>query len=351
MLTSGPRIAVLVLAGLLGCNADEQPVQPDGGRPDVGNADGDGGAPGISLPADESPHSAPMEWWYYTGRLTTAAGAIYGFELTIFQTILADKPLYVGHFAITDVAGKAFHSKMDASAVDQRQAAQQGFALKVGTMEMSGHAGVDAIKATVQDHGIDLSLTAKKPAVLQYGDGVMTVGSDEPFYYYSYTRMEATGTVTIDGTPSNVTGLAWMDHQWGTIGTDYGWDWFSLRLDDLTEVMLFLVRRSGKPGFVGGTYIDSAGVATPLAASDFSTTATGQWTSPHTQITYPQGWQIVLPALGLQLDVAPALEDQEFNHSMLGSPIYWEGLCDVAGTRAGNPVAGHAYVELTGNFQ
>ena len=39
----------------------------------------------------------------------------------------------------------------------------------------------------------------------------------------------------------------------------------------------------------------------------------------------------------------------EFANSLLGSPIYWEGLCTVGGTRAGQPITGHAYVEITGD--
>jgi predicted secreted hydrolase len=291
-----------------------------------------------------------MEWWYYTGVLETAAGERYGFELTTFQAMLYKAPVYIGHFAVTDLQKGTFHKKMDASAEDQREAVPEGFSLKVGTFEMSGHAGKDQIRAEMPGYALDLSLEALKPMVLQYGDGVMTVGSDEPFYYYSYTRMAITGSITVDGQQKSVTGVGWMDHQWGTIGSGYGWDWFSLRLDDETEVMLFEVRHSGVPGFVGGTFIDKDGSARELTAGEFTTQATGQWTSPHTQIVYAQGWTIQVPSLDLDVELTAVMEDQEFNASIFDSPIYWEGLCDVSGTRAGQGITGHAYVEITGNF-
>lgn len=177
----------------------------------------------------------------------------------------------------------------------------------------------------------------------------MTVGSDEPFYYYSYTRMSATGSLTIDGATKPVTGAAWMDHQWGTIGSGYGWDWFSVRLDDDSELMLFEVRRDGATGFVGGTFVDAAGKATDIGTGEFTAAPLGSWKSPHTDITYEAGWEVEVPSLQLKVTLTPLLADQEFKESLFGSPIYWEGLCDVAGTRAGVSIGGHAYVELTGN--
>lgn len=321
-----------------------------------GVGDGDGGPAvdgQIQFPRDESPHSSQMEWWYYTGRLQTAKGDLYGFQLTVFQPMIHDKPLYVGHIAISDLQQKSYANKMYVSGEDQRTAVEQGFDLKVGEMRMAGYAGKDKLEGQLPGYGVDLSLEATKPLVLQYGTGSMTIGSNEPFYYYSYTRMAASGTITVGlgGSPQQVTGTAWMDHQWGTIGTGYGWDWFSLRLDDLTEVMLFVVSQDGKPGFVGGTFVDADGKPRALGKDQFTISATGQWTSPHTEISYPHGWTIQIPELKLKAEVVPELEDQEFHQSFYGSPIYWEGLCRVTGTRSGKPVTGHAYVEITGNFK
>ena len=42
-------------------------------------------------------------------------------------------------------------------------------------------------------------------------------------------------------------GLSWMDHEWSTsaLGAEQvGWDWFSIQLDDNTELMLFQLRRA-----------------------------------------------------------------------------------------------------------
>ena len=41
-----------------------------------------------------------------------------------------------------------------------------------------------------------------------------------------------------------MTRSAWMDHQWGDFITltGTGWDWFSLRLDDGSAYMVYVIR-------------------------------------------------------------------------------------------------------------
>ena len=51
-----------------------------------------------------------------------------------------------------------------------------------------------------------------------------------------------------------------------------------------------------------------------------------------------------MPSLDLTLDIEPWLADQELNVSY----AYWEGAVKVTGTRAGKPVSGNGYVEMTG---
>ena len=81
-----------------------------------------------------------------------------------------------------------------------------------------------------------------------------------------------------------------------------GLAWFSLRLDGSTEVMLFTVRQKPQ-NFSGGTFVDAPGNAQSLTVADFTVKALDQWTSPHTQSTYPQDWQITIPAIALDVTV------------------------------------------------
>lgn len=300
----------------------------------------------ISLPDDESPHSDLVEWWYYTGLLDAKNGEPYGFELTFFQAVITGVPVYMAHFAITDQNKGTFITASKTAFEDQRSDGP-GFDLNIGGWTIAGHEGKDSIAADMSGYALDLRLEAAKPAVLHYGTGAMTIGSLNPLFYYSYTQMDVAGTLAVDGKESTVTGRGWMDHQWGDLDLDTGgWDWHSLRLDDQTEVMLFVVRGTDK-NFVGGTFVDAEGGAVELKEGDFTVSATGQWKSEQTQAVYPIGWTIQIPTLGLDVTVDPVMEDQEVNHSLFGTPIYWEGLCAVSGTRQGQAITGHAYVELT----
>ena len=81
-----------------------------------------------------------------------------------------------------------------------------------------------------------------------------------------------------------------------------------------------------------------------IGSADFTLEPTGQWTSPTTNITYPSGWKIALPALDIALTVQPLIADQEMDVSF----VYWEGAVSVTGQWQGKPVSGRGYVELTG---
>lgn len=72
------------------------------------------------------------------------------------------------------------------------------------------------------------------------------------------------------------------------------------------------------------------------------------WKSPHSQATNPAGWRSAIPRQDLILWVTPVLADQELMTLKSTRVIYWEGLVTVKGTRAGQPVTGQGYVELTG---
>ena len=73
-----------------------------------------------------------------------------------------------------------------------------------------------------------------------------------------------------------------MDHEWFTeqlAPEQVGWDWFSVQLDNNTELMLFELRR--KDGSIdpysSGTFIDPAARRTIFAAATFSLEPISYW--------------------------------------------------------------------------
>ena len=77
-------------------------------------------------------------------------------------------------------------------------------------------------------------------------------------------------------------------------------------------------------------------------------TVTDHWTSPATGATYPAGWTVSIPGEALGIRLSPTVADQELDTRATTGVVYWEGSQRVEATRDGRPVAGQAYVELTG---
>ncbi|MBV8084729.1 MAG: carotenoid 1,2-hydratase [Chloroflexi bacterium] len=297
----------------------------------------------MQLPQDDAPHQALTEWWYYTGHLSSTAGKTYGFELVIFQGTRADDPnAYAAHFAVTDNAANQFHWA-DRTETGPQVHAAAGYALNMSGWQMGDSNGHDHLVADMPDYAVALDLTPDKPAVLHNGNGIISFGPAGDSYYYSRTRLSVTGTVQDHGQPLAVTGQAWFDHQWGNFLTGSGgWDWFSLQLDDESDLMLFFLRdATGHPAGTYGTLVDQSGHESQLPPGAVSDTPLGTWTSPTTGITYASGWTVT--AANQSFTLTPTVRDQELNpvHST-GFP-YWEGAVNITGARTGQ-----GYVELVG---
>jgi putative drug exporter of the RND superfamily len=310
----------------------------------------------ISLPADEAPHDRLTEWWYYTGHLATAEGRHFGFEFVIFRAERGDFPVsWASHVALTDDSGQRFLYGQRTAIGGHVSKSATGFDLALSGWAMKGANGHDELHADANDFSIDLDLQDTRPApVLHMGNGWVSFGPAGGSYYYSRPRMAATGTLDYGSDHLQVTGTAWFDHQWGdfiAVGGG-GWDWFALNLDDGTDLTISKVRdASGSYSLVYGTLARGDGSVTNLTADQFAVTPTGNWTSPTTGAMYPAGWHVSVPGDQLEVDLAPTVAGQELDTRPTTGVVYWEGSQVVSATRAGTPIGGQAYVELTGYFR
>jgi predicted secreted hydrolase len=335
----------------------------------------------IDLPRDDGPHDRLTEWWYYTGHLQAADGSRFGFEDVIFRAERGAFPTsWVSHLAITDESGRRFmySQRLETGTQVDRSprgadGAAAGFDLALSaplpssvaatpTWAMSGASGTDHLAAELTPDeaaaagspgglGLDLQLLATKPAALHGDDGWIDFGPAGGSYYYSRTSMEASGTLDLAGTTLAVTGTAWFDHQWGdfiSVGGG-GWDWFAVNLADGTDLTLSLVRDAdGTYPLIYGTVVNADGTVGHLDRAEFTVQVTGHWTSPMTGATYPAGWTVAIPRLGLEMHLTPTVAAQELDTRPTTGVVYWEGSQRVVATRGGVALAGQAYVELTG---
>ncbi|MGE0643835.1 MAG: lipocalin-like domain-containing protein [Nitrospira sp.] len=325
------------------------------------------------FPKDHGSHpSYRTEWWYYTGHLHTKDGRSFGYELTFFRRgvppdqvkTLPSKwsmhHIYLAHFAVTDITGKQFHFSEKMSREGLGKAGADESQLRVWIDDWRAEATTDSVGAHTlaardETHALALRLIPAKPPVTHGAAGISQKGKDvgQASHYYSFTRLETTGNLTIDGQSFEVTGTSWMDHEFGSseLGADQvGWDWFSIQLEDHTELMLYRMRlKDGSSDLASsGTAISSDGRTRHLEVTDFQIESTATWTSPESKATYPSRWRLTFPSLDLVLDVIPWLADQELRTSRSTRVSYWEGAVAVTGTKQGKPIKGQGYVELTG---
>jgi predicted secreted hydrolase len=209
------------------------------------------------------------------------------------------------------------------------------------------------LRAAEDDVALDLVLERGKPAVLQ-GDRGLSQKGPEPgnaSFYYSHTRMPASGRLAIGADTAVVRGLAWLDREWSTSALgegQVGWDWFALQLSDGWDLMIYRLRRTdgSADALSAGVLVDPQGQSTPLDASVATALeSTDTWTSPVDGTVYPSGWRVRVPSRGWDLQVEPRVQAQELDLAFR----YWEGAVAVRGTgEGGAPVTGRGYVELTG---
>ncbi|MEE9356191.1 MAG: lipocalin-like domain-containing protein [Methylococcaceae bacterium] len=320
------------------------------------------------FPQDHGPHpDFKTEWWYFTGNLKDQSGQRFGYELTFFRFALTAKAhktksnwrsnqLYMAHLTLTDVNGERFYTqeKFSRAANGLAGAKKDRLHVWLHDWQASTKRGKDSmieLKAAGNEFNIQLQLEPLKPIMLQ-GDNGLSQKSDKPgnaSYYYSYPRLATTGKLFINDLVHIIEGTSWMDREWSTSALSkdqIGWDWFALQLDDGTELMLYQFRR--KDGLTdrhsSGTLFTQTSDKIPLTLKSKTIQVTDHWTSPHSKITYPSGWEIHIPEQQLRLTVTPLINDQELNTRFR----YWEGAVSIQGTKQNHPISGQGYVELTG---
>ena len=335
-------------------------------------------------PRDHAAHPGyQSEWWYYTGHLHSSDGHSFGYELTFFRFGLAPgdpgpppgrskwrgNELYPAHFAITDETGKTFFYRVRFAreALGMGAASAQTLDVRTDDWTLRGAPLPDrpmlermALHAREAadggDDAIDLVQIPRKPPAVHGHGGVSRKAACASCasHYYSYTRLASSGTLELAGRRYAVTGLSWMDHEFGSAelqSNQAGWDWFSIQLDDGRELMAYLLRQKG--GSVtpesSGSLIAADGSVRYLPREALHVSAIGAWKSPHTGAVYPSGWRVQVPAANVDIKLEPTVDDQELATTS-GSVSYWEGAVSVRDTATDEPL-GAGYVELTGYAQ
>ncbi len=330
----------------------------------------------LEFPKDHGSHPGyRTEWWYFTGNLQSSAGNRYGFQLTFFRRRIDPmasekkwpKPasawrtsqIYLAHAALSDLDGNRhyYDQCMGRGVLGIAGVSRDRDALGILVEKWSARIRPRTIrlKAIAEKFSFDLDLTPLKPVAAHGNRGYSRKGStpERASCYYSLTRLETNGQVTLAGKTFAVKGLSWMDHEFSTAALEpgiVGWDWFGLQLSDNTEIMIYLLRQ--KDGrwhpASSGTYVRSDGTTLHLSIHDIDAMVLDTWKSPNSGAVYPVRWRLRILSPAMDLYVSPNLANQEMRTQESTGVTYWEGSVSVRGHKNGRGVGGQGYMELTG---
>jgi predicted secreted hydrolase len=345
----------LALSGALAAPGAEQSAEP---APVIAGTT-------LEFPRDLGSHAAfGTEWWYLTGWLSTQAQEPLGFQITFFRTrvsptasnpsAFASDQILIAHCALSDA--RRGHLWQDQRARRAGMGLAQALAGNTNVwiddwrLERSRTSYQADIAA--QDFALHLTLTVTQPPMLNGQNGYSQKGPDplSASYYYSEPQLHVSGTI-VRGEHGErrdqVSGLAWLDHEWSSRSLDpgtEGWDWIGINLDDGGALMAGRIRDThGHTYWAAGTERDAAGNTRSLTADQLDFRSQRTWHSPRTGVSYPVSWQIRIGDRSLSLE--PLMDDQENDTRLSTGAIYWEGA--VRASEQGRGI-GRGYLELTG---
>jgi predicted secreted hydrolase len=315
------------------------------------------------------------EWWYFSGNLYARDGRHFAYELVFFRRKThfdyvgvfpgrwIKRNLSVAHFALANSSAATrrhqFRYWHRGGFFSRTQAffSSDSFHAEVGGWSAFQNSDGDIqLNAQFLWDSISLKLHPSKGLTYNAKDGYSQRDDDPAIasYHCAYTRMRTTGTIIANGEALEVEGLSWLDHEKMQAGRErlsFGWDWYSMQLENEEELMLYLFRnRDGSLDrkYSHGTHVDKNGKTTHLTCESIQIHSHRHWRSPDSGGAYPIQSSVSIPSLDLKLEVSAVFENCELNCMSTSYVSYWEGPIKLRGIIHGKPVGGHGFLELCG---
>jgi predicted secreted hydrolase len=189
----------------------------------------------------------------------------------------------------------------------------------------------------------DLTFSQEGPPFIVWGTGVMGAN-----YYYSLTRLNASGTVTIADEALRVHGLTWMDHEYGEFGSPGApvlWFLQDMQLDNGVHLSNFTVFK--KAPLLNSTTDSNVTIQFPDGTTYYEEsklTPFGRtWTSPQGKEFFLE-FKIEIPTFQAAFVVTSLVDGQDFPIPLLKTDTY-EGVATARGTFMGHATHGTAWNE------
>ena len=322
----------------------------------------------LAFPQDRGSHpDFRTEWWYITGHATSVKpdNREFGFQLTFFRSRVtgtqgmtskfAARQLVFAHAAITDVRGqKLWHDQRIArEGFGVASASQQDMNIKLRDWSLKAEGGNYSADLSAADFALKLQFEETQSVLLQGKQGLSRKGPEEKqaSYYYSQPQLATRGRLQVKGQSFEVTGKAWLDHEWSEEllhPRAVGWDWIGMNLDDGGALTAFRLRdKDGNAVWDGGSFRSSRGELRIFSPGEVSFKPVRSWKSPLTQTSYPVQWSIYTPTAFYT--VTAVIDNQELDSRNSTGSIYWEGLSELLDSQGKR--VGVGYLEMTGYNQ
>lgn len=318
----------------------------------------------ISFPIDEGRHPAePIEWWYTAGQLTgDNTGTSYSYMLTYFFF-----PAYgYDGFRILNVSNEVtgtFYS--ETAAVNYSIMAEDS--LNIHATTMGGNSefwynkrDIDDVmipfeyilSAESEENILDLEYESVKAPLILGDNGYFPQGENSYTYYYSLTKSVVSGMLSIDGVAEPVSGIAWIDRQYGTFNplTEEDYEWFYIQLSndmDINIYSLFTPERKLPDTATHrhiSVYVDSL---TQYTSYDFEIERLAFNYMPDSVMCYSSKWRLTATTNNIDLIIT-----SNHNNSEIQLPFrFFEGSTSVSGTVNGEEVSGIGFSELLHSYE
>ena len=326
----------------------------------------------LALPEAHRGHTdAQWEWWCFNGHLETASGRKFDYFWSFFKVIMDDdtflgipvryftKPFYVPFFfggaSLFDHQKKKHVFGVRSTLPFFWMANYSKEDMDLRLLDYTARREEDdtfRVRSSVRRNKVNLQLTPVRPPILYgyKGNGVLDF-PEARHNYYSLPRLETTGTIKTGRKLETVTGISWMDHQYGFIHNEEfkGWDWMCAHLDNGVDLMFAHVRL-----FDGEVLRQSTGAVmypdgrtVHLRKEEFILKPLRYWKSRFTRITYAIDWEMEVPGMGIRLISRAHVDAQQM---ILWPMIFWEGSNSISGVFEGEEVNGQGFLETFGDY-
>ena len=319
----------------------------------------------LVFPRDRGAHpDFRTEWWYITGQAMSGR-RVFGFQLTFFRSRVdaaqgmsskfAARQLLFAHAAITDVqGGKLWHDQRIArDGFGVASASEQDMHIKLRDWSLQAQGGRYTAELPSTDFGLRLQFDETQAVLLQGNKGLSRKGPEEKqaSYYYSQPHLATRGTLQIKGQSLEISGKAWLDHEWSKEVLHpraTGWDWIGMNLDDGSALTAFRLRdKDGNALWDGGSFRSAKNDLYTFSRGEVIFKPVRRWKSPLSQASYPVEWMVRTPADFYT--VRAVIDNQELDSRNSTGAIYWEGLSELIDSNGKR--VGSGYLEMTGYAQ